>query len=151
MGLKTTVWLTSWCQSITANCHGCFSLQYFAHLACLSVLTRQVKCHPRCLPDFCHLIFYTPPPSLWSAVPCIDHSFKRSAFVVGGRRDVTHRSSWRLKVNWPDSRSVSGPGGEKNHSRAFGNKNFALRQTGHCSYCYFWALSTCRSAQNYWK
>lgn len=64
------------------NRHGCFSLQYSAHLACLSVLTRQVKCTPRCFPDLSYLIFdallavvrcpsLRSPPIHWSFIPTL--------------------------------------------------------------------------------
>lgn len=70
------------------NRHGCFSLQYSAHLACLSVLTRQVKCTPAAFLTSLTLFFMLSSSSAVRACarhPSIDHSFKRSAFVVGGR------------------------------------------------------------------
>lgn len=101
------------------NRHGCFSLQYSAHLACLSVLTRQVKCTPTAFLTSLPL-FFTLSSSLSSAVrararhPSIDHSFRRSASVVGGRLgsawwDTPVKLEETVK-GWLTHQAVSWPG-----------------------------------------
>lgn len=96
------------------NRHGCFSLQYSAHLACLSVLTRQVKWSPAAFLTSLTLFFN----ALLLVVvrsPPIHRSFIQT-LCFRGCCDVTHRSSWRrpVKVDWPTGKSVDL---ERNHSR----------------------------------
>lgn len=141
------------------KCHGCFSLQYFAHLACLSVLTRQVKCPPTAAYLTSATLFFMPlhprcgllsEPAL-AIHPSIIHSNAPHLWLVVGWCDtpVTLEEPVKGRLTW---QSVGEPG-EKIIVQYAKKKKKNSGQTSLTKTAFLWlfsVFSNLRAAQNNW-